>query len=353
MYDDKAVLIPLVPNAYHEKGEFRFSGSQIVTNEGAQSLFSPYFLPIFGKLNSYGELEDIEENWNTKAIEKFFDLDITEIAAEISMVRDNSIKHPIAKTLAGMFVHRGVWDVMSTQSFLDWGGKPNNAWDGDANCELFYEQLGFVFDKEDPTLGRYKRIFRHPKIWNFVLFSDGHFAEGELDGKKWPYVGMRLSSLVEFLENNTPWRITPKLKANLKATSARSIGFDNTLRKYRKHLKDTEVFKKEKSNLELLWQLGDAKMDDYLSLSSHFIITSEGVRHFLALYEKQLDNPELKDLVVRLKTFDYNMYSTNHVFMPTYNGHQHGNRWSERMLHETALGFINAGIAEWEKENKE
>lgn len=48
--------------------------------------FTPISLPIFGKYNDYGSIEDIEKNCNIDSIEKFFGLNIEKI---IDLVDDN------------------------------------------------------------------------------------------------------------------------------------------------------------------------------------------------------------------------------------------------------------------------
>ena len=53
----------------------------LVKNEGQSSSYSTYLpamLPIFGTYDDYGGIEDIEENANTKTIEKYFGVSIQE-----------------------------------------------------------------------------------------------------------------------------------------------------------------------------------------------------------------------------------------------------------------------------------
>jgi hypothetical protein len=55
----------------------------IVSNEGSQAFYSPFGFPIHGEYYDYGYLENIKEDVNTKMLEEFFNMNISEIIQHI------------------------------------------------------------------------------------------------------------------------------------------------------------------------------------------------------------------------------------------------------------------------------
>lgn len=60
----------------------------IVSNEGAQAFYSPFGFPIHGRYYDYGYLEDIIEDDNTKMLEEYFNMSISNIIKCIGGKRD-------------------------------------------------------------------------------------------------------------------------------------------------------------------------------------------------------------------------------------------------------------------------
>jgi hypothetical protein len=121
MINTDVVLFPIKPNPYEGKdGRFEFNQHSIVSNEGATALFEPWALPIFGHLRDYGVLDEVEEDYNTKSLENYFDgAGIIEIAEEVCYPSNNLTKFP--KYHTGMIVHRKVWDKFSQPGFDEFG----------------------------------------------------------------------------------------------------------------------------------------------------------------------------------------------------------------------------------------
>jgi len=65
----------------------------IVSNEGSQAFYSPFGFPIHGEYYDYGYLENIKEDDNTKMLEEFFNMDISEIIKHIG--RPNNLPENI------------------------------------------------------------------------------------------------------------------------------------------------------------------------------------------------------------------------------------------------------------------
>jgi hypothetical protein len=72
----------LVPSAYYSdydsRNIFKDPGL-VVSNEGAQALFSPFGFAIYGTYYDYGQIADIVEDRNVKNLEDFFGLSIEQI----------------------------------------------------------------------------------------------------------------------------------------------------------------------------------------------------------------------------------------------------------------------------------
>lgn len=114
------VLFPLIPNVYEApEGKFEFNQHSIVSNEGATALFEPWALPIFGHLGDYGSLEEIDEDYNTRALETKFGTDISEIAEQMCYPSDGDNQFPAHST--SMLVHRQVWNQFSKPGLDEWG----------------------------------------------------------------------------------------------------------------------------------------------------------------------------------------------------------------------------------------
>ena len=104
---DNAALVALIPTSSwfdnSEKKIREYGKSLYLSNEGAEVFFVPLFLPIFGKYDGYGGLENIVEDDNTKTLEKHFGLTIQEIVDIICSLRkddgyDDALK-PIKKKI--------------------------------------------------------------------------------------------------------------------------------------------------------------------------------------------------------------------------------------------------------------
>lgn len=74
--------------------------------------YTPVTLPIFGLYDSYGGIEDIEENYNTETLEKHFKTKIRDV---ISLTK---MKKPIT---SGMFIHREIYDFIVKNLIDDYG----------------------------------------------------------------------------------------------------------------------------------------------------------------------------------------------------------------------------------------
>ncbi len=185
MGTDDAVLIPLIPNRFKAKDcSIEIHGANIVSNDGAMAFFKPLTLPIFGTLDSYGGLEDIEEDANTKAIEKFYGIDIDKFASAVYHGGGSAAPKTMPKFFAGMYVHREIYDEMSSFSVDEWGKNFHETEYSDLH-EGAVNLLGFSFKSQEKGKERYNRLFTNPLFPTVQIWHDGQqWLELVIDGKK-------------------------------------------------------------------------------------------------------------------------------------------------------------------------
>lgn len=87
---EKVYFLPFKQNhsSFNEKRKLDFEAHPQALLTDANYLFTPYLLPIKGEYNTYGVLESIDEDKNTKVIERHFGVPI-EAFVEIAMCSRN------------------------------------------------------------------------------------------------------------------------------------------------------------------------------------------------------------------------------------------------------------------------
>lgn len=86
---DKAVLLPIFPKEHwsfdnSQEKLAKYGKGNLCSNDGANMYFDELCFPIFGEYDSYGRLENIEKDDNTKVLEEFFGLSIEQIASVLA-----------------------------------------------------------------------------------------------------------------------------------------------------------------------------------------------------------------------------------------------------------------------------
>lgn len=202
-----AVLIALAPARFchisRQNPTFE-PGARVISNEGAHALFTPVFLPIFGKMDSYGHLTGIETDEHTKYLEARLGESIQRIADAIvdgerlpameKFARRYKARQtgPYKKnttwdgTLYGCFVHRTAWDAFSTSTVSEFGKPDYSVWDDGWASPHVLKNCGFVAGKRSDSqarklLGtvageRFHTPFTHPNLPGVVVWSDMHMA---------------------------------------------------------------------------------------------------------------------------------------------------------------------------------
>lgn len=185
-----AVLIPLTVSRWpggntSKNGEIYLTGSTIVTNSGAMSLFDPFTLPIFGYLGDYGSFESIEEDFNTRAIERWSGVKIAEFCEAVCyrpFPEDFPIKHT-----AGMWVHREIYDLMCGPGLDEWG-KPEAYGYPPTTMEAKIEGSIAAYKKWKADKAYWEKELNKPYVLNlsFLGMSDGRYLSPATDWERLP-----------------------------------------------------------------------------------------------------------------------------------------------------------------------
>lgn len=207
---EHAVLIALAPASFSPPLRKRpgFPHGARVIGEGAVELFAPVLLPIFGKMDSYGSLRNIEEDEHTAFLEAKFGMRVEEIASEISngqrpeamrkaarvVARDNKRNSSYLKQtvwdgqLYGCFVSREVWDRFSGGYVDEWGKPDATVWESAWMGPEVLRGMGFKFVREDKPLAierlgpdhhdgpRHTHLFVHPEMPGVEAWCDDHMS---------------------------------------------------------------------------------------------------------------------------------------------------------------------------------
>lgn len=148
---DPVVYIPLEKYRYSEG----FDGSSNNLYY-PWDFYSPVTLPIFGKYDDYGAIEDIERSKNVTIIENHFG-DIKNI------VECDKFPEPI---ISGMFIHRDIYNLLITCDRDEWNGQDRDIKDFESKYDNFKKQ---IMDSREKS-----KIFSKAgeKEWNSYIFVD-------------------------------------------------------------------------------------------------------------------------------------------------------------------------------------
>ncbi len=328
MYTSPACIIPLKKSKYADSA-YEF-GKSIVSNDGSSALFEPIALPVFGNLDSYGRLENIVRDKNVEVLEEYHKKSIEDYLENIT----------------GTYVHEEIYYALS-------GNPDQSAYEEAYNTPACLKFFGFKFEKEVKR-ERYDELYINPDYPNMKLYSDGTYIEVEIDDKKVQAYIFTIKDFVKFLDKHSNKKISKKIIGELKQMPQCYFTYDEAAEKIKEPniLKQLKFDKGEitKEQFETL-EIGDTIFCDIYGLV--LSKTPYKVDETIAIYNKHYDNPEIKDAIMRLKTFSMSLFLCNKCWMPSFSGPQFGYYKTEKLLHTTALKIINEHIKqekEWDKE---
>jgi hypothetical protein len=178
-------------------------------------------LPIFGKYDDYGGIEDIEINKNTELIESYFGVTISEFCVylvdgkntydreEAKEIFEKMLNKDVAENIMFMWIDRKVYDFMSTHISKGYDGAGHLAM---GTPELL-KFIGFEYIGENPDngIGHDPKRYRHE--WKFqdkTFFSDNRWVNYGTSGI---YSMKELSKIVnipedkKFLFDKAQWQL--------------------------------------------------------------------------------------------------------------------------------------------------
>lgn len=199
----KAVLIVMKPKSSlydNSEEEIRKYGSTYMcSNDGTTLKFEPVWFPIMGEYNTYGNLENIVKNTNTRLLEEHYGLTIEEIVGILTCGRKrdgysgdlNVIKKkPLNKddfgkpeyeeryhellTYSGMWVDGDVYEELTKEKNTNSSYKDEI----DLGTPGLLEYLGFEKGKVSKTKERYNIPYIKD---GFTVWSDGTWIETPQD----------------------------------------------------------------------------------------------------------------------------------------------------------------------------
>jgi hypothetical protein len=354
---DRCAFIPLTKTKHSDDIH---AGAYYVSNDGPIGRFHPIALPIFGDYNSYGTLENITEDCNTKAIEKFYGCSVLDFVQHMCSSHHSDIKNndKVPKQPFGMFVKREVYDALAKKPMGEWGEKETCFKDVDL-CSFVLRYLGFVEDTsvERNTKERYNRPFKHEKIPNMIVWSDGtrnRFQVGD-DTKMHPYI-FHPDDLLKFLVDNKMYVMQDKFDA-LKKLRPGELWYDKDCEKLLKRIESDKAMATmnpdepdAKKMLTIARAMADMS-DEFNGLRFlKFGNWSTSSKHLRDLYGELLKDSEFRKQMIDYKTFEVQLYHVNTPLMPSWCGIQYGNHKATLRLAKLTQKLCEAKIKQYEKD---
>jgi hypothetical protein len=149
--------------------------------------YSPICLPIYGKYNDYGGIEDIIKNDNTALIEQTYGQDINTLAnlicrnsyvdvkgrGEGYIIENGSNLDKELDSVNHCWIIKDIYDSMSARYDIGKSYRNHLSYGN----ESILNQLGFTFVKKDDTKTRYNKLYSNGTI---ELYSDGTWLENSV-----------------------------------------------------------------------------------------------------------------------------------------------------------------------------
>jgi hypothetical protein len=308
----------------------------IVSNEGCCAFFYPLTLPIFGSLDTYGRIVEIEKDANTECIEKYFKIPIQDFTNKII---DENRENKTEK-VSGMFVNKEIYDFMANNSFDEWGKRNVSIWHKGYLTPYVLNLIGFHYASTDKNRQRFNKLFQNLDFPEVKIWSDGRWIEIEINEKK-EDTRYCLKDFVSLIESKTKRSFSAKLKKQLLKMKRTAIVFDEgvaTLTKRKLEL--NELIKKDDGFYDYML------FRETVCLTLGHYMDNSAFRMFTDMYEGNFSG--IRDIFAGFKIFEDSMNNTNHLFMPTFNGPQYGNHFASKLLCEKTLEILKKKIRKQE-----
>lgn len=367
---DPAVLFPLVPSG---NSEFeKLSSVTIVSNSGPFALFNCRTLPVIGRYDDYGGLEDIYENENTRIIEQNFNSEgnlvenddergSADIYQIVSAWTGYESGHP------GMFVHGEVYKALSTTMVGEYASKDRSTLQGIFPVPPFMlERLGFVLEQTREE-GRYTHLYGHPDSDGFRIASDGNFCHIEVEGKE--IDGGLISSIKALAKQMKPFGVRLNTEG-LDDISEYDWKFDQLQHKLiendkklqealqasrQETLKDTLPAKLTEGYRDIMLRLygpDDAIKAGFMDIGDYNQYNDDK-SPLATMYADAIKSGAIKPNLVACKHFTTSMSYVNALFFLSYAGPQFGASHSTKFLGKLIQDISEVEIARHEDDEDE
>lgn len=329
MESNKAVLIPLIRSRPTSTSDL-YEGASIsgcAEENRCCSLFRPFAAPLFGKLDTYGRLEEIEQDVNTKALEKFYKLPIEDFAEVIAHGQhtDAKINKVDISSWSGMYVHREIYDMMVSLQIDEWGRPDEPAWSAQGMLdEEILGELGFKYVKQVrgsennlPSIN----LYANPKFPEIELRHTSQSSVQVTCGKKQTMWECKIKTVVEAIEKWSGRPLISQKKKKLWQTTSSA------------YLRMARLTTEERAQKDL----GDTLYAMYLSRHLGFGVADTD---FMKIYFDELKDRAFTDILAGFRLFMNNMFDMNKFFFPTMHGLQFGNHYASEALFEKSLEIV-------------
>lgn len=185
----KAVLLPIFPKKHwswdnSQEKLSKHGKGHLCSNDGPNMYFDELCFPIFGEYDSYGQLEKIEHDDNTKVLEEFFGLSIEDIATvicdgrrdeyekggqfcdSVKILDKNNEKHMMLLKTSATWYHRDVYDKLAVADSKEYFDRL------DLGVHGILEALGFKYLGKDKSKERYDKVYEKDGL---KVHSDGNW----------------------------------------------------------------------------------------------------------------------------------------------------------------------------------
>lgn len=310
--DDVAFFI-LLKNKYFNIAE---PTDLICDNNSPFALFNIFSLPIYGKYDDYGRIDNIIKDETTNKLELFFNLTIEEILAGVHDDRDRkktSENYDILTSLYGTFIRKDIYDELSCV-------ENNNIGDSYITIDLLKE-LGFKIINEDSKEERYKYILTHESSNELYIKSDGNWSHIIKDDKE-------ISSIYKIKDFIRGWFKLTNFKLEYDINRSKFDYNIDLIYNQIKELKDKFTIENEDIDYSKDYIFNYKLKDIYYSkfnfpdvgISTKELKVSYGVGMLSYLYD--LDLNSIRTELVKCCHFINSMYELNKIFFPSIYGGQ-------------------------------
>jgi hypothetical protein len=307
-----------------------------------------------GQYNDYGDLEEIIEDDNTKAIEEYTGLSIQDFVSLVNCGRAD-VNDTFGDSFRIFGIHQellNTYQVQFGEEFLLKLGFVKHE-----NGEFTFEELPYKVLLEKDKYGFAYKILNQENA--VVTEGSGHEDKRHFLNRFYEASGYQVNvskenqEKVKFLTSLSGMFIHEEIYNELagEGSSKMDSYFDELQEKFAQYgeAKTNQTDEDEMEVFELIRNPFSYLVKDTLKLTSFF----REWPSFSELYEKPLSEGKLKSNISNYYAFYWVMYSCNRFFFPAMNGEQCGNPQASKKLLEASLKIVNREIEEIESWDQE